>query len=348
MFRGKTVAVVVPAYNEEGFVGDVIDTIPAFVDRLYAIDDRSTDDTWREIQAHVQTANEKRRAAEPRTAVDDGQTPVTQSDGRLTDGGTGQWAYAIRHEENTGVGGAIKTGYRRALEDGVDVTAVMNGDGQMNPDILDRIIEPVVDGEADYTKGNRLLSTELRTGMSTWRFFGNTVLTLLTKISSGYWKTHDPQNGYTAISNHALRTLDLERLYDRYGFCNDVLVKLNAHNLSVADVRMEAQYGEEESDIVYSSFIVRLSELLLRDFLWRLKTKYLVNDFHPLVFFYGAGSVGIGVSVVYGVWALLRTGPEPVSLGITLLLALTGVTLVLFAMLFDMEHNESLEHRHYG
>lgn len=325
MYRGKTVAVVIPAYNEEGLVGDVIDAIPSFVDRIYAVDDCSTDGTWDEINDCVETVDEQQLTAK----ADGGQ--VTSR------------VVPIRHEMNQGVGAAIKTGYRRALNEGMDVTAVINGDGQMDPDILDLFIEPIVEGNADYTKGNRLQSSELRSEMSSWRFTGNAILTFLTKISSGYWKMTDPQNGYTAISIEALEQIDLDSLYDRYGFLNDLLVTLNAHGLRVADIPMKAVYGDEESGIRYSSFVPGLSVLLFRDFLWRLKFKYFITDFHPLVLFYVLGTFGNLIGLIYGIWGIV-VDTSLIAGGLALLIVLFSSTLFVFAMVFDMQHNEHLEH----
>jgi hypothetical protein len=179
--------------------------------------------------------------------------------------------------------------------------------------------------------------------MSTWRFTGNAILTFLTKMSSGYWKMTDPQNGYTAISLTALEEIDLDSLYDRYGFLNDLLVTLNAHGFRVADVPMKAHYGDEESGIRYSSFVPALSLLLFRDFLWRLKFKYFVTDFHPLVLFYILGSLGAGVGLVYGIWGLVANSSLLAS-GLAVVILLFSSTLFVFAMVFDMQHNEHLEH----
>ena len=329
MYEGHRIGVVVPAYNEEGFVGDVIDTVPAFVDRIYAIDDCSSDGTWQEIVAHAERENE------PEATVS------------IPDGGSsaGERVVPIQHAENRGVGGSIKTGYRRACEDEMDVVAVLNGDGQMDPAILDRFVDPIVDGEADYVKGNRLSSREHRDGMSTWRFFGNSMLTVLTKIASGYWKLMDPQNGYTAISAEALDTIDIDGLYDGYGFCNDLLVTLNVHGFRVADVPMQAIYGDETSTIRYRSFIPRLSVLLLSDFVWRLQTTYLRADFHPLILLYGLGGSGGVVGTIGAVYAIARgrRRAEGILDAVTILL-LSGHLLVL-AMVLDMQQNEHLDRR---
>lgn len=338
MYRGRIVGVVVPAYNEEGLVGEVIDTVPSFVDRVYAIDDRSTDGTWEEIQRHARRTNRTWSTG----GVDGEEEPIF--DRRVV---------PIRQGTNTGVGGAIKTGYRQALSDGVEVIAVMNGDGQMDPDILDRIIDPIVKSEADYVKGNRLLYADYREGMSPWRLFGNSVLSLLTKISSGYWKVTDPQNGYTAISREALSILDLESLYEDYGFCNDMLVQLNVHDMRIADVAMPAVYGDEQSTIRYSRFIPRLSVLLFRRFLQRLGRKHVLYDFHPLVLFYLLGTTGIlaGICGLLYTSFTLITASSPVVTAVggvaALVVAFLGSMSFSLAMLLDMHESDGLESLYY-
>ena len=334
MYRGKTVGVVVPAYNEQGLVGEVIDTMPAFVDRVYAVDDRSSDGTWEEILAYADRANREWRAGEP-----------------IADGGIAfdRRVVPVRHETNSGVGAAIQTGYARAAEDGLDVVAVMNGDAQMDPDYLDRIIDPVVNGITGYAKANRLVYRDYRDGMSGFRFFGNSVLSLLTKVASGYWKITDPQNGYTAVSGDVLSELDLDQLYDDYGFLNSLLVHLNARGVRVADVAVPAVYGDESSTIRYSKFIPRLSALLLRCFLWRLKTKYVVFDFHPLVLFYLLGVVGLlgglGGTAAVGVGASAATaaGGGVLAALLSFLSLLVGGTALATGMLLDMHESRGLE-----
>lgn len=293
MYQGKLIGVVIPAYNEEGFVGDVIDSIPTFVDRIYVVDDRSTDGTWEEIKGRV----DGRSTVQPST---DGGADLRFADDQLVasegprerdpdDGADVGRVVPIRHKRNQGVGGAIKTGYRMAVADDIDVVAVMGGDGQMDPDELERIIDPVVRERVSYAKGNRLTSRESRGRMSRWRLLGNVVLSLLTKIASGYWQINDPQDGYTAISGEALEIIDLDSMYEYYGYCNDLLVKLNVHELSVADVPRTAIYEDEESHIRYAEYIPRVSAMLARNFLWRLKRRYLFRDFHPLLVLYSIG-----------------------------------------------------------
>jgi glycosyltransferase involved in cell wall biosynthesis len=251
---------------------------------VVVVDDHSTDGTWEEIQSHAAVQNAE-------TAVPGGPVAADTDGGAQTDGGdsevgggtgvdAGSGSFlagrvvAVRHDENSGRGAAVKTGYRLAMMKGYDVVVVMDGDGQMDPSILERIIEPVVTGVADYAKGNRLASRARCRQMSAWRLFGNVLLTCLTKVGSGYWRIRDPQNGYTAISIEALDEVSVTDLYDDYGFLNDLLIRLNARGLRVVDVPMDAKYGDESSGIAYRTFVPRLSMLLLRGFLWRLWIKY--------------------------------------------------------------------------
>lgn len=288
MYRDASIGVVVPAHNEAGFVGDVLDTIPSFVDRVYAVDDCSSDGTWDEIVSR----------ATPEAPV------ATRADGGV---GDHPGIVPLRHTTNRGRGAAVTTGYERALRDGHDIVVVMDGDGQMDPDQLDRLLDPLVDGRADYAKGTRLSRRAHWRGMSAWRLFGNALLTLLTTVASGYWGLRDSQNGYTAITADTLEDLDLDGLYPGYGFLNDVLVELNLRDARVIDVPMPAVYGLERSGIRYSTFIPSLSRLLLFRFAQRLRVQYLDGSVHPLVVLYSVGIGGLVLSGLGGLAALVRT-----------------------------------------
>lgn len=333
MYKGTTVGVVVPAYNEGDFVGEVIETIPSYVDRIYAIDDASSDETWHEISTAARRENE-------------------DTTGRFAVASGGQTAFnepvvALRNERNQGVGGSIKRGYAHAMADGIEVVAVMNGDGQMDPAMLHRIIDPVVDGCTDFAKGNRLRAWEHCVGMSTWRLFGNGLLTLLTKIASGYWQMMDPQNGYTAISAKALETISFERLYEDYGFCNDLLISLNAHDMRIADVAMPAIYGDESSSISYSRFIPRLSGLLLRRFVWRLNTKYGFASFHPLAVLYPFGMVTtlIGVGAVAWTVTSRQLSSQSARWISSLGIFLGGLFTLMITIILELWTNNHLQER---
>lgn len=308
MYREKRVAVVVPAYQEELLITPTIYSMPDYVDRIYVVDDASTDRTGSiidEVSSHILK-----------------MTP-------------------IHHLVNTGVGGAIMSGYKAAYLDGYDIIAVMAGDNQMDPDFLPNLLDPIVDGAVDYTVGNRLINPQFRKGMSKWRFVGNSVLTLLTKIASGYWQLMDPQNGYTAISRRAVEAISPDLIYPRYGYCNDLLVWLNAYGFRVKNVPHPARYGLERSKIKYSTYIVRLSWLLLNAFFWRLKMKYVILSFHPLVFFYIFGMFFGFLGFLLGIYSLYfkfyLEYPIFVPAVVSVILFALGVQFILFAMLFDMQ-----------
>jgi glycosyltransferase involved in cell wall biosynthesis len=328
MYKGNHIAVVIPAYNEEEFVGEVIETVPEFVDKIYPVDDCSTDCTWQEIQ----------RAAERVHATADPTEPEQLPP--VTDGGHANAVIPVQLTRNRGVGGAIKEGYRRAMADGADVVSVMNGDGQMDPDELDRLLDPVVEGAAAYAKGNRLKSSDHWKGMTRWRLFGNVLLTQLTRIASGYWDMKDPQNGYTAVSTAALEKIDLDSLYEEYGFLNDMLIRLNANDMRIADVEMEAIYGDESSSIRYSQFVPNLSWLLLTMFIWRLQSKYA--DGHRMATApYLAGILGGGITSV-GLFVHLVVGDLYSTA--TVILVLAGfLALIGVGMVVEWQRNSVLQ-----
>ena len=312
MLEGKSVGVVVPAHDEESLVADTLGGVPGFVDRVLVVDDGSTD----------RTAELARDFGDPRVEV-------------------------IVHERNRGVGAAIVTGYRRALEHELDIVCVMAADNQMDPADLATLVRPVARGELDYAKANRLFTGQAWTLIPRTRYLGNAVLSMLTKIASGYWHVADSQSGYTAIARPMLAQLDLERVYPGYGFPNDLLVHLNVWNARVRDFPSRPVYGVgERSGIRYHRVVPRISWLLLRGFFWRLREKYVIRDFHPLVFFYAFGFLASLAGLLLGVLELVdRIDGHQVSVGTVVLIALlliSGSQFTLFAMWFDMESNKDL------
>jgi len=308
LYRNKRIAIVVPAHNEEKLLGKVLESIPKYVDGIFTIDDGSTDGTKEVIRRYAKR--------DPRIR------PVI-------------------HRNNHGVGASIGDGYSMALEADMDVTAVMAGDGQMDPAQLPRLLDPVIDGEADYAKGNRLPKRELRRRMPKTRLFGNSVLSLLTKIASGYWNVLDPQNGYTAASREVLEKLDLEGIYPSYGCPNDILIKLNVYNFRVKDVWMPSVYGDERSGIRMWKYVPKVSWLLLKGFFWRLWEKYVIMDFHPLIFFYLLGLILLPAGLILGVIILYNRilfGAITLStVVLSALLIISGMQSLFFAMLFDSQ-----------
>ncbi|HEU5211881.1 MAG TPA: glycosyltransferase family 2 protein [Gaiellaceae bacterium] len=310
MLDDKRIAVVVPAHDEETLIGTTLAGIPAFVDAVYVVDDASSD------------ATAERAEGDPRVRV-------------------------IRHEQNRGVGAAIVTGYKAAVADGADVACVMAADGQMDPIDLEHLAGAVARDEVDYAKANRLFTGEAWNLIPRSRYLGNAALSLLTKIASGYWHVADSQSGYTAVSRTLLQELDLDRLYPRYGFPNDMLVQLNVWNARVRDFPSRPIYGVgESSGIRYRRVVPTIMWLLFRRFWWRLGQKYVIRDFHPLVFFYALGAVLTSVGLALGIFeTVLRFGGNPITPATIVLVALlliSGIQFTLFAMWFDMESNKDL------
>jgi len=320
MFEGRRVIVVVPAYDEEKLIGRVIDSMPAEVDRIIAVDDASRDGTLAALEAA------RERVGDERLRV-------------------------IRREKNGGVGAAIVNGYEAALEeagaDDTQLVAVMAGDAQMDPGDLQKLLAPLARGQADYAKGNRLFTGEAWEVIPRYRYLGNAVLSLLTKIASGYWHVADSQSGYTVITTGALRTLQLRRLYPRYGFPNHLLVALNNYDFRVRDVPIRPVYGVGEvSGIKLPRVVPTLSWLLFKCYFWRIKEKYVIRDFHPLVFFLGLGLLLTGVGLALGLYIIhLRVTAgalSPNAVVFDVFCLIMGVQMLLFSMWMDMERNKDL------
>jgi glycosyltransferase involved in cell wall biosynthesis len=317
MFEGRRVVVVVPAFNEEKLISRVLQTIPALVDRIVVVDDASTDGTGEILEQARECLGERLRV--------------------------------IRHHRNGGVGAAIITGYKAALAEGDSgLVAVMAGDGQMDPQELPRLLTPLVRDQADYVKGNRLFTGEAWKIIPRHRYLGNAVLSLLTKIASGYWHVADSQSGYTAVTTETLRVLQLDRLFRRYGFPNHLLVELNNYDFRVRDVPIRPIYGiGEVSGIHLSRVVPSLSWLLFKCYFWRMKEKYIIRDFHPLVFFLALGLILIGGGLPLGFYILylrFTSGAlSPNAVIFDAFVLIMGVQMLLFAMWMDMEHNKGLK-----
>ena len=315
MYLKKTIAVVVPAYNEEKLIARTLKEIPDLVDKMIVVDDASTDNTARIIKE------------------------LAENDQRIQ---------LIQHEDNQGVGGAIVTGYKKARDLEIDATVVMAGDAQMDPSDLVRIIEPVVNGSADYTKGNRLFYGDSWNMIPHYRYLGNSFLSLMTKISSGYWHIADSQSGYTAISLIALQRVNLDKIYKRYGMPNDLLIKLNQHDFRVRDVHVRPVYNVgEKSGIKLIQVIPKISWILFKGFWQRLVFKYVIKDFHPLIFFFLLSFVLLGASVpltirLFYVWAVTGNIPDINAMALVFT-AISGLQTLFFGMWFDMEYNKDLK-----
>ncbi len=317
-YRGKRVALVIPAYKEEKLIKHTLHELPDVLAQIYVVDDCSPD---RQNEVILECA---------------------RTDPRIT---------LLRHEVNQGPGGAIITGYRQASKDGHDIVVVVGGDNQMDLSEVNKFLDPIVDGRADYVKGNRFLLSQFDDTlqkMPKLRFFANWVITALTKIASGYYKVMDVVEGYTAISKQAIDTVNWSQAWRRYGYPMDFLIRLNAYGMRVLDVPRTAIYtpGERQSQIKGARYALQVSPMLLRNFFWRLRFKYIYRDFHPLVFFYYLSFLLLPAGLLSGLYLVVDklfmsgaavTAPKAVLVA---LLLLSGIQLLLFAMLFDMQESD--------
>ncbi|MDA7617740.1 glycosyltransferase family 2 protein [Verrucomicrobia bacterium] len=312
MIAGKTIAAVVPAYNEELLISKTVNSMPDYVDAIIVVNDGSTDKT---LQLLVEMQKTEKRLD------------------------------IVDHKINKGLGQSLITGYVRAREKEYDVVTIMAGDAQMCPDDLPTIIQPIVENNADYVKGNRLLVGDVAKHMPMHRLIGNAGLTLLTKFATGYWHIIDPQCGYTAISKKALASIPIENMTKGYGYNADILNMLNIRNFIVSDVEVKPVYGQEQSKIKLHSYIPNIIYLITKLFIRRIVHKHFVLNFNPLCLSYFAGLLLIiGCGIPLGMrlfWLYLKTGTFPQTTMLCLMLvSIAGLQTLLSAIQSDMEDNK--------
>ncbi len=364
MLSNKTVAVVVPSYNEEKQIRLVIESMPKFVDRIIIVNDCSKDkmaevvlDCVRNDESEkislknvhstehifdvysraekvlLEESKEEIRFFNPHEVVN--ENPETDR------------IILINHTSNGGVGAAIATGYKWCKDHNIDCTAVMAGDGQMDPAELESICRPVTDEKVDYVKGNRLIHRSAWLVIPKVRYFGNSILSILTKMASGYWRVSDTQTGYTAISKPALHGIRLHEIYRTYGMPNDMLVKLNIAMCSLREVEIKPIYNVgEESKMKIFRVIPRISWLLFKSFFKRLWIKYLFRDFHPLFLLYNF-AILLGVIWLPYLFKVSKAIVLGNNLSFETLFAFTFLSIsafqsFLFAMWMDIQDNERL------
>ncbi len=364
MYLDKSIAVVIPAYKEENQILGVLKTMPDFVDRIVVVNDCSPDNTLEVCRKYIQendtTSNLEIRAD---TTIS-GKSPylyaeriarlknkkelsrfvpseviVSKPDSRFV---------LIDLKKNAGVGGAIARGYKWCKDNRMDVTAVMAGDGQMDPAELESIIKPVCEGRVDYVKGNRLIHQSAWIVIPKIRFLGNSILSIFTKIASGYWHISDTQCGYTAISLDALNSIRIYRIFKRYGMPNDLLVRLNIAFCKVGEVAIKPVYNVgENSKMKIWKVVPTISLLLLASFIKRLWVKYLFRDFHPLFLFYHFSFLLFLGAIPFIIQAI----PDIFTHGITMsnslmltifFLVISSIQSLFFALWMDMQDNERL------
>lgn len=273
------IAVVIPCYRVTRHVADVVERVPPDVEAIYCVDDACPDRSGDFIEAEVR---------DPRVRV-------------------------LRHEQNQGVGGAVMTGYRRAVADGMDVIVKVDGDGQMDPGLIPLFVAPIARGDADYTKGNRFWDLREIRQMPLVRRIGNLGLSFMAKASSGYWDTFDPTNGYTAIHASVAARLPFDSISRRYFFETDMLFRLNTMRAVVADVPMDAHYGEEVSNLKVSRVLGEFMAKHVRNTLKRIGYNYFLRDFSIASLELVAASVLLAFGFVFGTyhwWHSLQVGKE--------------------------------------
>jgi glycosyltransferase involved in cell wall biosynthesis len=363
MLNNKTIAVVVPAYNEETQIGMVIETMPDFVDRIVVVNDLSKDKTAEVVLNYIKNDKQdysndliKKREVQPNHYNEAEIVELQEAEKeqqRFTPfeiqnaSPRSSRIILINHLKNGGVGAAIASGYKWCKDMNIDCTAVMAGDGQMDPAELESICMPVINDGVDYVKGNRLIHRSARLVIPKRRFFGNSALSIMTKIASGYWRVSDTQTGYTAISAEALKSMVLYKIYPRYGMPNDMLVKLNIASCTLREVPIKPVYRVgEQSKMKVRKVIPRISWLLFRLFFKRLWQKYFIRNFHPLFLLYN-------VAFIVGVFAIryackitnywITEHPiNPLTILAFIFLFISAFQSLLFAMWMDIQDNERL------
>lgn len=244
MSRSPFIAVVIPCYKAQRHILSVIDKIGPEVSRIYVVDDCCPESTGDFVTAH---------SLDRRVVV-------------------------LRNARNLGVGGAMITGYQASLADGAEIIVKIDGDDQMDPALLPQFVQPILDGEADYTKGNRFFDLEGVRSMPKIRLYGNAILSLMAKLSTGYWDLFDPTNGYTAIHAEVARRLPFSKISQRYFFETDILFRLNILRAVISDIPMEAKYGEEFSNLRISEIIGEFLSKHARNFIRRIFYNYYLRD----------------------------------------------------------------------
>lgn len=302
------ISVVIPSYKVSKHILDVISDMPAFVNYIIVVDDKCPQNSGN----IAETSNDKR-------------------------------VVVCYHEVNQGVGGAVVTGYKKALELNSDIVIKVDGDGQMDVNYMQKLIQPIVDKKADYTKGNRFTDFKALRQMPKIRLFGNSGLSFLVKASSGYWNMMDPTNGYTAINKHALEELDLDNLAKRYFFESDMLINLNIENAVVLDVDIPAKYGDEESSLSVTKTLFGFPPKLFKGLCKRIFLKYFIYDFNMLSLYLVLGLpmvlFGTGWGIIKWIEAILTNASTSIgTIMLAVLPIILGTQFLLQAIQIDMNN----------
>ncbi len=301
------IAVVIPAYRVTAQVLGVIAAVPLHIWRIYVVDDACPDGSGALVEAHHQS------------------TRVT----------------VLRHEKNLGVGGAVMRGYVQAAADGATVIVKIDGDGQMNPALIQKFVQPILLGQADYTKGNRFYDLRKIRAMPPVRIVGNMALSFISKLSSGYWQIFDPTNGYTAIHAKLISRLPLAQISERYFFESDLLFRLNTIRALVLDIPMDAHYANETSHLKIGNIVFEFSFKHCKNFIKRIAYNYFLRDMSAASLELVAGLALVLFGGIFGAitWLESISSGRAAPLGTIMLAALPillGFQLLLAFLSFDV------------
>lgn len=301
------ISVVIPCYKVKQHIVDVISQIGPDVSRIYVVDDQCPEQSGKWVESNCN---------DPRIKL-------------------------IFNEQNLGVGGAVMAGYRAAIEENMDIAVKVDGDGQMNPSLIPLFIKPIISEQADYTKGNRFYNPETLASMPKVRLIGNSILSFLSKFSSGYWDIFDPTNGYTAIHLRTCKQLPFQKISNRYFFESDILYHLNLIQAKVMDIPMEAKYGDEVSNLEIRKIIGEFFSKHLRNFGRRIFYSYFLRDFSAASLELVAGALLIAFGMLFGVfsWTTSALHETPTTAGTVMLAAmpiLVGIQLLLSFLSYDI------------
>lgn len=312
MYRNLRVAAILPCYNEEKLIAKTIETLPEFIDDIIAVDDMSKDKTW-DIISKIAKKNKKVKP--------------------------------IHLDKNVGIGGAYINGFEFALGHKADLIFTMAGDAQCNQNYMNNMIDTLLDNDIDYVKANRFVHLEELKQMPRFRRIGNTVITILTKFSSGYYSIFDSQNGYGVFKRKTLIDLPFEHIGKRYDYENTLLIALSIMGAKVKDEPVPAIYGDEESTIPVFKTTLRALRVVWKGFWKRIYYKYILVNFHPIALFLILGILLEIIGLCFGVFIIVdklaySTSPSTGTVMLVVLPIILGFQLLLSAITMDMNNEE--------
>lgn len=312
MHQNKSISVVIPCYKVKKHILAVLTEIPTFVDAIYVVDDCCPEQSGKYVEQN---------STDTRVKV-------------------------LYHSENKGVGGAVVTGYKEVLSEGIDIAVKIDGDGQMDPSLIEDLIKQIINGNADYTKGNRFYYPRTLSKMPFLRLMGNSGLSIINKFVNGYWHVMDPTNGFTAIHKNTLQLLDIDKLEQRYFFESDILFRLAICRAVVEDFPMHSKYEDEESNLSIRKVLFEFPPKYLKRFLKRILYTYFLRDFNAGTFYLVFGKLTILAGLFYGginwyLYNLQNVATPTGTIMISVVLLIMGMQSVLAFLNFDVANKPS-------